>query len=204
MPKTKSRAISILSAFVNVPNFTLKDKTLLDQILGLERMRAEYVRARGVDVADDVMLSLLVRALPKALQQHAQLQMNRNSSCDQVRSMVVAYERTTTSWSAGKIHSELGILSTGQMSMFPTLVWPLWKLIVLKKVRKQKSKAKGKTKGKNSPKGKGKGKSDKGKGNHPRMHREQQRPMTNAFTAGNMVTSNVIAGNCMVALTPRI
>ena len=69
---------------------------------------------------------------------------------------------------------------------------------------KQKGKAKGKTKGKNSPKGKGKGKSDKGKGNHPRMHREQQRPMANAFTAGNMVTSNVIAGNCMVALTPRI
>jgi hypothetical protein len=60
-------------------------------------MRAEYVRASGVDVADDVMLSLLVRALPKALQQHVQLQMNRNSSCDQVRSMVVAYKRTTTS-----------------------------------------------------------------------------------------------------------
>ena len=68
-PKTKSRAISILSALVNVPNFVMKDRTLLDQILGLERLRTEYVRASGTDIADDVMLSVLVRALPKALQQ---------------------------------------------------------------------------------------------------------------------------------------
>ncbi|CAL1136540.1 unnamed protein product [Cladocopium goreaui] len=111
-PKTKSRAISILSALVNVPNFVMKDRTLLDQILGLERLRAEYVRASGSDIADDVMLSVLVRALPKALQQHVQLQMSETSSYDQVRAMVISYERTTTSWSAGKIHSELGILSS--------------------------------------------------------------------------------------------
>ena len=27
--------------------------------------------------------------------------------------MVISYERTTTSWSAGKIHSQLGILPSG-------------------------------------------------------------------------------------------
>ena len=47
----------------------MKDRTLLDQMLGLERLRTEYVRASGTDIADDVMLSVLVRALPKALQQ---------------------------------------------------------------------------------------------------------------------------------------
>ena len=94
----------------------MKGRTLLDQILGLERLRAEYVRASGSDIADDVMLSVLVRALPKALQQHVQLQMSETSSYDQVRTMVISYERTTTSWSAGKIHSELGILSSGPSS----------------------------------------------------------------------------------------
>ncbi|CAL1141051.1 unnamed protein product [Cladocopium goreaui] len=48
----------------------------------------------------------------QALQQHVQLQMTETSSYDQVRTMVISYERTTTSWSAGKIHSELGILSS--------------------------------------------------------------------------------------------
>ena len=127
-PKTKSRAISILSALVNVPNFVTKDRTLLDQILGLERLRAEYARASGSDIADDVMLSVLVRALPKALQQHVQLQMTETSSYDQVRTMVISYERTTTSWSAGKIHSELGILSSGRLQMlFQIMAWPLWR-----------------------------------------------------------------------------
>ena len=42
MPRTRSRAISILAALMGVLSFTTKDRTLLDQVLGLERMRAEY------------------------------------------------------------------------------------------------------------------------------------------------------------------
>ena len=104
---------------MGVPSFTTKDRTLLDQVLGLERMRAEYV-------PDDIMLSVLVRALPKAIQQHVQLQLSETSTYDQVRAMVVSYERTTTSWSPGKIHSELGILpqsqNTTSISSFPCAI----------------------------------------------------------------------------------
>ena len=118
MPRTRSRAISILAALMGVPSFTTKDRTLLDQVLGLERMRAEYVRSSGTDIPDDIMLSVLVRALPKAIQQHVQLQLRETSTYDQVRAMVVSYERTTTSWSPGKIHSELGILPQSQNQGF--------------------------------------------------------------------------------------
>ena len=126
MPRTRSRAISILAALMGVPSFTTKDRTLLDQVLGLERMRAEYVRSSGTDIPDDIMLSVLVRALPKAIQQHVQLQLSETSTYDQVRAMVVSYERTTTSWSPGKIHSELGILpqsqNTTSISSFPCAI----------------------------------------------------------------------------------
>ena len=44
-PKTKSRSISLLAALMNIPAFSLKDKTLMDQILGLERLRTEYMRS---------------------------------------------------------------------------------------------------------------------------------------------------------------
>ena len=83
-------------------------------------MRAEYVRSSGTgtDIPDDIMLSVLVRALPKAIQQHVQLQLNETSTYDQVRAMVVSYERATTSWSPGKIHSELGILPQSQNQSF--------------------------------------------------------------------------------------
>jgi len=102
MPRTRSRAIPILAALMGVPSFTTKDRALLDQVLGLERMRAEYVRSSGTEIPDDIMLSVLVRSLPKAVQQHVQLQLNESSTYDQVRAMVVSYERTTTSWSPGR------------------------------------------------------------------------------------------------------
>ena len=89
-----------LAALMGVPSFTTKDRTLLDQVLGLERMRAEYI-------PDDIMLSVLVRALPKAIQPHVQLQLNETSTYDQVRAMLVSYDalqlhgpqaRFTQSW----------------------------------------------------------------------------------------------------------
>ncbi|CAL1143351.1 unnamed protein product [Cladocopium goreaui] len=53
-PKTKSRAISTLSALMNIPGFTQKDRTLLDQILGLEPLQpadaAEPAEQPDVDV----------------------------------------------------------------------------------------------------------------------------------------------------------
>ena len=95
---------------MDIPAFSLKDKTLMDQILGLERLRTEYMRSSGTDVADDLMLSILVKSLPKALQTHIQLQMTEHSTYAQVRELVLSYESVTTTWSAGRIHSELGIL----------------------------------------------------------------------------------------------
>ena len=54
-----------------------KTQTIIEQIQGFERLRNEYRRSSGIDLADDVSLSILVRCLPKALQQHVQLQLRR-------------------------------------------------------------------------------------------------------------------------------
>ena len=80
MPRTGSRAISIVAALMGFPSFTTKDGPLLDQVLGPERMRAEYVCPSGIDIPDDIMLSVLVRSLPTACQQHVQLQLNESST----------------------------------------------------------------------------------------------------------------------------
>ena len=162
MPRTKSRAISLLTALMNAPSFT-KERTLLDQVLGLERLRAEYVRASGLDVQDDIMLSVLVKALPKAIQQHVQLQMSESSTYSQVRSLVVGYETVTTTWSANKIHAELGILPTSSSSTTQSNQPVPMEIDRFEKGGK-KGKQKGKSKGKDGFKGKSKSKFDKGKG----------------------------------------
>ena len=162
-PKTKSRSISLLAALMNIPSFSLKDKTLMDQILGLERLRTEYTRSSGSDVADDLMLSILVKSLPKALQTHIQLQMTEHSSYAQVRELVLSYETVTTTWSAGRIHSELGILPSGSTATSSSGPAPM-EIDRFEKGKKGRGKGKMKSKDSSFSKGKAKGKFDKGKG----------------------------------------
>ena len=47
-----------------------KEKTLLEQILLLERLSDEYNKSAGHQVAPDILLSTLVRILPKDVQHH--------------------------------------------------------------------------------------------------------------------------------------
>ena len=78
-PKTKGRAFSILGAYMNYPSFD-KSRSLLEHIQLLERVRTEYRKGSGVELADDIQLSVLVRCLPKHIQQHVQLQLKEDST----------------------------------------------------------------------------------------------------------------------------
>ena len=154
-PRTRARSISMLSALMNFPQFN-KSQTIIEQIQGFERLRNEYRRSSGVDLADDVSLSILVRCLPKALQQHVQLQLKEDSTYNSVRSMVVAYEQTTSSWTDKRIYSEVGI-ALGSVGSYgnPGGATPM----EIDALQQWKGKGKG-----DKGKGKGKGKFDFGKG----------------------------------------
>eukprot|EP00434_Breviolum_minutum_P046450 symbB.v1.2.042024.t1/scaffold9057.1/size4289/1 len=168
-PRTRARSISMLSALMNFPPFN-KTQTIIEQIQGFERLRHEYRRLSGIDLADDVSLSILVRCLPKALQQHVQLQLREDSTYGTVRSMVVAYEQTTSSWTDKRIYTEVGI-ALGSVSSYgnPGGTAPM-EIDALQqwKGKGKSDTGKGKGKGKydfSKGKSKGKGKSDsKGKG----------------------------------------
>ena len=168
-PRTRARSISMLSALMNFPPFN-KTQTIIEQIQGFERLRNEYRRSSGFDLADDVSLSILVRCLPKALQQHVQLQLREDSTYGTVRSMVVAYEQTTSSWTDKRIYTEVGI-ALGSVASYgnPGGTAPM-EIDALQqwKGKGKSEKGKGKGKGKydfSKGKSKGKGKSDsKGKG----------------------------------------
>ena len=69
VPRTKGRSLALLSAVMQFPVMT-KEKTLLEQILLLERLSDEYTKSAGHQVAPDILLSTLVRILPKDVQRH--------------------------------------------------------------------------------------------------------------------------------------
>ena len=169
-PRTKGRAISILSAYMNYPQFD-KNKSCLENIQLLERVRGEYRKASNVELADDIQLSVLVRCLPRHVQQHVQLQMKEESTYAEVRAAVLAYENVTQSWTDKRIFNELGVVQSyaaGSGGSAPMEIDAVqWKG---KDGGKQKGKGKDFQKGKGfgkffNAKGKGKGKSDS-KGGH--------------------------------------
>ena len=64
-PRNQARSMAILSAIMSAPQFTMKDKTLREQVLALDRMALEYTKASGGPPGDDVLLGTLVRVLPQ-------------------------------------------------------------------------------------------------------------------------------------------
>jgi hypothetical protein len=64
--------MAILNAIMGFPKFS-QEKMLLEQVQMLERLGDEYRKASGSDISDDILLTTLVRALPRPVQQHIQL-----------------------------------------------------------------------------------------------------------------------------------
>ena len=137
----------------------------------LERLGDEYQRTSGTNISGDVLLTTLVRALPRAVQQHIQLGMTNATTYQEVKDRVVAYERISSSWTRDKILTECGANPIGAVTSYAggsdSGPAPMEVNLVQKgKGKKGKSSDKGKGKNKGSyGTGKGKGKNyDSGKG----------------------------------------
>ena len=100
--------LEILSALMSHPAFN-KDRTLLEQIHGLQRLSDAYQKASGSMVADDLMLTTFVRCLPKQIQNHVQLSMTESTTFEEVKDKVLAFERLRAK---ERVYSELGMVTS--------------------------------------------------------------------------------------------
>ena len=171
VPRTKGRSLALLNAVIQFPVMS-KDKTMLEQILLLERVSDEYTKAAGQQVAPDILLSTLVRILPRDVQRHVQLTMSEDATYAQIREQVLAHERISSTWSKDRVMADIsGAAALGTVTSYAVGDGGAAPMEVNQIKGKSKGKGKfgsGKAKGKGKPvvpKGKGKGKpSDKGKG----------------------------------------
>ena len=169
MPKTKGRSLALLSAIMQFPIFG-RDRSILEQVQNLERLADEYTKSAGHDVAPDILLSTLVRVLPKEIQRHIQLTMGEDATYAQVREQLLAHKRIALTWSRDRVMADIGASPLGAVTSYSTGDSGAAPMEVNQIKGKSKGKSKnafGKAKGKGKPvfpKGKGKSKSDKGKG----------------------------------------
>ena len=108
------------------------------------------------------MTSTLLPVLPKHIQQHLHLRMTSTSDYASVRQMVLSYEIAYSTYSTGRIHAELGVVTSYAA---PTGNGP--QPMEIDQIAQSGKFGKGKGKSKDGKgkrgKGKGKGKSTKGK-----------------------------------------
>ena len=107
------RGLALLNTIMSFPAFS-KDRTIREQVDGLDRVAQEYERVSGLAVSPDIMLGTLVRVLPAHLRNHIQLQMNQDTTYEMLKQFVLSYEVTTSSWSTSKIQQSLGVGSSPQ------------------------------------------------------------------------------------------
>ena len=119
MPKTKGRSLALLSAIMQFPVFG-RDRSILEQVQNLERLADEYTKSAGHDVAPDILLSTLVRVLPKEIQRHIQLTMGEDATYAQVREQVLAHERIASTWSRDRVMADTGASPLGAVTSYST------------------------------------------------------------------------------------
>ena len=114
-PRNKSRSLAILTTLMQYPPFT-KDKTLREQVATLDRLAQEYSRVAGKEPSDDILLGTLMRVLPSQIRAHLQVQLKEDSTYNDLRSKVLAYEIVSSTWSSQRVSIELGLNTTSASS----------------------------------------------------------------------------------------
>ena len=114
-PRNKSRSLAILTTLMQYPPFT-KDKTLREQVATLDRLAQEYPRVAGKEPSDDILLGTLMRMLPSQIRAHLQVQLKEDSTYNDLRSKVLAYEIVSSTWSSQRVSIELGLNTTSASS----------------------------------------------------------------------------------------
>ncbi|CAE7357043.1 RE1, partial [Symbiodinium sp. KB8] len=114
-PRNKSRSLAILTTLMQYPPFT-KDKTLREQVATLDRLAQEYSRVAGQEPSDDILLGTLMRVLPSQIRAHLQVQLKEDSTYNDLRSKVLAYEIVSSTWSSQRVSIELGLNTTSASS----------------------------------------------------------------------------------------
>ena len=144
-PHSKNRSMSLLNLIMNWPSFSNK-ASLLSQVMKLENAYAEYERS-GTALAEEIRSAMLMRCITGQLKVWLHLQITEATTYNQLRELVISYERSTARWTESMVLGAEALDCSAPMEVD----------------RIQDPYYRGKGKGKHDAKGKG-GKSKDGKG----------------------------------------
>ena len=158
-PSSRNRSLGILNVLMSFPYFDMKS-SLLAQVVKLEEGFREYDKIAQQPLATELKFAVLLRCISGQLRTHINVSMKEDSSYEELREMILQYDRATIRWTEA--------MSLGSSRMDGPVPMEIDRIA---SKGKYDQKGKGKNKGKSDrsyEKGKGKGKDerDKGKGKY--------------------------------------
>ena len=97
-PRTRQRQLALMTQLNNM-TFDMK-KSLNEQLGKFDEVVREYERISGSTYPEDLKVSTLVNAAPGPLQVQLHMSLRADTTYNELKEKVLAYERSTTKWQA--------------------------------------------------------------------------------------------------------
>ncbi|CAE7797529.1 RE1 [Symbiodinium sp. CCMP2592] len=106
-PRSRPRALALAQALSRFPPHK-EGTSLLEYILGYERLIAEYEAVATQKYQEDLKISTLLAGLPQEVKRYMYLQVNDSTTYLGLREKLLQYKRTSSTWTAESMLKSLG------------------------------------------------------------------------------------------------
>ena len=107
-PTSRSRSLAMAQALVSFPAMS-KGASLYDYVLTYEKLVTEYEKLSGSIYDQNLKIGTLMKGIPNDLRRALMLELDDKTTYDQMRARLLAYERSSQTWSAENILSGLSV-----------------------------------------------------------------------------------------------
>ena len=106
-PRSRPRALALAQALSKFP--ALKEGgSLLEYVLGFERLVTEYEAVATEKYQGDLKISTLLAGLPQEIKRYMYMQVTDATTYPGLRDKILQYERTASTWSADSMLKNIG------------------------------------------------------------------------------------------------
>ena len=112
IPRTRQRTMALGQAIAQHPNFS-GAKSMVNNLLHLEQLLEQYQYASGHAMAEDLVISALLKCVDNPTRKHVQLTIDESTTYEQLKEMLIQYGRNSRTWSSDTIMKGLHLQYQG-------------------------------------------------------------------------------------------
>ena len=102
IPRTRQRTMALGQAIMQHPSFS-SGKSMVDNLLQFEQLLEQYQYASGHAMAEDLVISTLLKCVDAPTRKHLQLTIDETTTYERLKDLLIQYDRNSRTWSSDTI-----------------------------------------------------------------------------------------------------